>query len=534
MELDVNLTTTPNALRHAVNAWPDFDAVVIEDQRLTYSELYKSVVICAANLYRLGLRPKDHIAICMGNTAEWVITAFAANFVGAVIIPVNTRFKSSELLYQLEQSDASFLVIADQFLKINFIDMLGQVEPAIHEKLPGAVLPKLKHLIVLGSNIPNAGVSFDELLIPDTVEPPIETLPEPDDIALIQYTSGTTSFPKGVMLRHVNLTRNAWHVGLRIGLGSGDRYYSGRPLYHVAGTTLSMIACTMSGACYITAPSFEPGNALEVMEREKCTVTSGNDTMFMMLMDHPNFPKTKLFLRSALAATSPEVSNKMFSEMGITGLCAGYGLSESSPTSVMGPYDDILEKRLTGYGFPLPGVEVRIFDPETFSEVPPGIEGEIRVRGWNLMAGYYKMEAATLKSIDTNGWLHTGDLGVADKEGRIRFVDRLKDMFRVGGENVAPADVENVLNAHPAVRQAQVVGVPDKRLTQVAAAYVILKADKKATEAELIAWCKEKSAGFKVPRYVRFVDSFEPIGMTGSSKVQRNKLLTYAINDLGL
>ena len=534
MELDIKLTTTPSALQHAANVWPNLDAVIIENQRLSYSDLYRKVLVCASNLYRLGLRPKDHLAICMGNTPEWVITAYAANFIGAVIIPVNTRFKSAELHYQLEQSDASFLVITDRFLKIDFIEMLSQIEPAINDRLPGTVLPKLRKLIVLGSDMPKAGVSFDELLIPDTKEPPVDTLPTPDDIALIQYTSGTTAYPKGVMLRHTNLTRNAWHVGLRLGLRTGDRYYSGRPLFHVAGTTLSMIGCTMAGACYITAPSFEPVNVLEVMEKEKCTVTSGNDTMFMMLMDHPNFSKTKLVLRSALTATSPEVSKKMFLEMGITDLCAGYGLSESSPTSVMGPYDDVLEKRLTGFGFPLPGVDVRIFDPETFVEVPPGVEGEIGVKGWNLMAGYYKMEQATLKTIDKNGWLHTGDLGVADKDGRIRFVDRLKDMFRVGGENVAPADVENVLNSHPAVRQAQVVGVPDPRLTQVAAAYVILKVGKAATEAELIAWCKEKSAGFKVPRYVRFVDSFEPIGMTGSAKIQRNKLLAHALKDLGL
>ena len=533
-DLELTRRTTPDALRHAAQHWPTHEALIIGGTRLSYAQLYERVLLHASNLYRLGLRPGEHLAICMGNRAEWVITAYAANCIGAVIIPVNTRFKADELRYQLEQSDTDFLVVADRFLKIDFIEMLQGIEPAIATSLPGASLPKLRKLIVLGSHVPPAGVSYDELTRAGAERPPASTLPKPDDLALIQYTSGTTSFPKGVMLRHVNLTLDAWHVGRRIGLREKDKYFSGRPLFHVAGTTLSMLASLMTGACYLTAASFDPEEVLRIMEQENCTVTSANDTMFMMLMDHPNFSKTRLQVRAGIAATSEEVSRMLIDKMKLQEFSAGYGLSESSPTAVMGPYNDSVDKRIAGFGFPLPGIDVRIFDSESFTEVPAGTLGEIGVKGWNLMAGYYKMPEATARTIDANGWLHTGDLGVADEDGRIRFVDRLKDMFRVGGENVAPADVENVLNAHPSVLQAQVVGVPDKRLTQVAAAYVILKTGKTTTEEALIAWCKERSAGFKVPRYVRFVDSFEPIGMTGSAKVQRNKLLAYAVKDLGL
>jgi fatty-acyl-CoA synthase len=215
-------------------------------------------------------------------------------------------------------------------------------------------------------------------------------------------------------------------------------------------------------------------------------------------------------------------------------MCVGYGLSESSPNAALSPYDDDLEKRIAGYAFPLPGLEVRIFRQDTNDELPPGTPGEIRVRGWSLMKGYYDMPEATAKTIDAAGWLHTGDLGVADADGRIAFIDRLKDMLRVGGENVAPADVEGVLNAHPAVKLAKVVGVPDPRLVEVVAAYVQKKEGASATPEELIGWCKERIAGFKVPRYVRFVENFDAIGMTASSKIQRNKLREYALVDLGL
>lgn len=531
--VEPDFKTTKEALERAASLWPHAEALIVGDRRFSYAELYNATVLAAKNLHRLGLRAGENLAICLGNSPDWVITAYAANFLGAVVVPVNTRFKANELRYCLEQSNSVFLVVADKFLKIDFIEMLREIEPAIDRSLPGGALPCLRALITLGQDTPAGAISYSELFQAGAPDLPSQA-PQGSDVAIMQYTSGTTAFPKGVMLTHENVTRIAWHVSARIGLREGDRYFSGRPLFHVAGSTLSMLASCVMGACYLTEPVYEPGKVLSIMDKERCTATSGNDTMFLALMNHPTFASTKLYLRSALAAVSREVAIQMVEKMNLTGLCTGYGLSEASPTCSMGPYSDEMEKRISGFAFPLPGVEMGIFDPEGYARLPSGEHGEIRIRGWNVMKGYYMMPEATSRAIDEQGWLHTGDLGVADDAGRFRFVDRLKDMFRVGGENVAPADVENVLNAHSAVLQAQVVGVPDQRLGEVAAAYVILKNETHVSGEELIQWCTERCANFKVPRFVRIVDSFEAIGMTGSSKVQRNKLRAHAIVDLGL
>jgi len=519
---DPPIFTIPDALRRAAKEWPEQEAMVVPGERIRYAALLARAERAAANLHRLGLRHGDHVAICMGNSIDWVVAAYGANLVGAVVVPVNTRFKADELKYCLAQSDSKFLLMADRFLNIDFIAML---------RLVRAELPKLGTVIVYGKNLPAGAVPASELSVP---LPFSGEGPAPDDVALIQYTSGTTAYPKGVMLTHRSMVLDAWHFGRRQGMKKGDRYFSGRPLFHVAGTTLSMITSCVHGACYITAPSFEVGTVLRMMEDERCTLTSANDTMYVMLMNHPDFRPEKLRLRGGMCAVSPEVARQVVERLGMRDMCVGYGLSESSPNAALSPYNDDLEKRVAGYAFPLPGLEVRICKQDTNDELPPGTPGEICVRGWSLMKGYYNMPEATAKTIDAAGWLHTGDLGVADADGRIAFIDRLKDMLRVGGENVAPADVEGVLNAHPAVKLAKVVGVPDSRLVEVVAAYVQKKEGASATPEELIAWCKERCAGFKVPRYVRFVDNFDAIGMTASSKIQRNKLREYALIDLGL
>jgi fatty-acyl-CoA synthase len=503
--------TIPEALRHAATEWPEQEAMVAPGERIRYRELLARAERAAANLHRLGLRRGDHLGICMGNSIDWVVSAYGANLVGAVVVPVNTRFKADELKYCLAQSDSKFLVMVDRFLDVDFKAMLASVR---HE------LPKLQ-TVVSPAELSQPGPFGGEG-------------PAPEDVALMQYTSGTTAYPKGVMLTHRSMVLDAWHFGRRQGLKQGDRYYSGRPLFHVAGTTLSMITSCVAGACYITAPSFEPGTVLRMMEEERCTMTSANDTMFVMLMNRPDFRPERLRLRGGMCAVSPEVARQVVERLGMRDMCVGYGLSESSPNAALSPYNDDLQKRIAGFAFPLPGLEVEIFKQDTNEALPAGTPGEICVRGWSLMKGYYNMPEATAKAIDAAGWLHTGDLGVADAHGRIAFIDRLKDMLRVGGENVAPADVETVLQAHPAVHLAKVVGVPDPRLMEVVAAYVQKKEGAAATAEDLVAWCKERCAGFKVPRYVRFVDNFDAIGMTASAKIQRNKLREYALADLGL
>lgn len=471
----------------------------------------------------------------MGNTPEWVVFFYAAATLGAVTVPVNTRFKADELAYCLKQADVKLLYVADRFLNIDFIAMLRGICPAVDRALPDAALPRLEHVVVHGTVVPPGAIHHDRLIAaPARQAPGQDTGVTPDDVLLMQFTSGTTSYPKGVMLTHDNMLRNAACVAERFDLHAGDRYYSARPFYHVAGTTLSLLAALGTGACLYSSPHFDAGEALRVMSTERCTHTSGNDTMFLMLLNHPDFARSPLALRGGWASCGEEVSRSIVARLGMRGVCSAYGLSEASPNVFMSWHHDALDKRVAGWGHPLDGVELRIVDPDSGRERGPHEPGEILVRGWSVMRGYYRMPEQTAKAIDRDGWLHTGDLGVVDGEGRARFITRLKDVFRVGGENVAPAEVEDVLHRHPAIRQAQVVGVPDPRLVEVPAAYVILKDGHHATPEAIIDWARARMANFRVPRHVRIVDSFEPIGMTGSAKVQKNRLRAHALADLGL
>ncbi len=511
------------------------EALVIAGRRLTWAELRDNVREVARGLRALGIGRGDHVAVCMGNSLEWVIFFYAAATIGAVTVPVNTRFKADEMAYCLKQADVKLLFITDRFLKIDFIAMLRGICPAVDRALPDPALPLLQTVVVLGQDLPAGATGFTDMLSRGaSLE---EILPEevkPDDVLLMQFTSGTTSHPKGVMLSHDNMLRNAFHVAARFHLKAGDRYYSARPYYHVAGTTLSLLAALTTGACLLSSPTFEPEEALSTMWSEECTHTSGNDTMFLMMLNHPKFDQYPLRLRNGWVSCGPEVSRRVVEQMGMKGLVQAYGLSEASPNVCMSRHDDDLEKRIEGWAHILDGVEVRLVDPETGAVQPPGHTGEIQVRGWSVMKGYSKMPEQTAKAIDAEGWLHTGDLGVMDDEGRLKFITRIKDMFRVGGENVAPAEVEDVLHRHPAIKQAQVIGVPDPRLIEVPAAYVILNEGETATPEALIAWSKERLANFRVPRYLKIVDSFEKIGMTGSAKVQKNKLRAQALIDFGL
>ncbi len=511
------------------------EALVIAGRRLTWAELRDNVREVAQGLRAAGIGHGDHVAVCMGNSLEWVIFFYAAASIGAVTVPVNTRFKSDEMHYCLKQADVKLLFVADHFLNIDFIDMLRGICPAVDRTLPDPGLPLLRTVIVLGRNIPAGAIGFADLIALGTAHE--EAYPpevKPDDVLLMQFTSGTTSHPKGVMLSHDNMLRNATHVAARFNLKAGDRYYSARPFYHVAGTTLSLLAALTTGACLLSSPTFDAEEALATMWSEECTHTSGNDTMFLMMLNHPDFEKYPLKLRNGWVSCGPEVSRRVVERMGMKGLCQAYGLSEASPNVCMSRHDDDLDKRIDGWAHILDEVEVRLVDLDSGALVPAGQSGEIQVRGWSVMQGYYKMPEQTAKTITPDGWLHTGDLGVMDEDGRLKFLTRIKDVFRVGGENVAPAEVEEVLHRHPQIKQAQVIGVPDPRLIEVPAAYVILNEGATATPGEIIAWSRERLANFRVPRYVQIVDSFDKIGMTGSAKVQKNKLRAQALIDFGL
>jgi fatty-acyl-CoA synthase len=535
------MSWTPKTLYAFVNdraqTRGDAEALVTATARLTYRQQHQAVRRAAKALHALGVRRGDFIGILMGNDETWVTLFYAAATIGAITVPINTRFKSAELAFCLAQADVKALFIADRFLNIDFMSFLRTAEPAVDHALPGQALPLLRHVVVVGQDIPRTGRSLDDFLalgggVSDATLDALATEVRPDDLLLIQFTSGTTAYPKAVMLTHDNMLRNAWAVGLRLGIRPDDRYFNCRPFFHVAGTTLSLLVSLIAGACMVTLPTFEAGAALGMLADERCTLTSGNDTLFQLMLGHPSFDPARLHLRGGWAAAGPETIRNIMEKMGARDLCVAYGLSEASPNVVLNDYRDPAELRIAGLAKAHDGVEVRITQRETGAVLPAGETGEIEVRGWNVMRGYYKNPEETAKTFTPDGWLRTGDVGVLTADGRLRMVGRTKDVFRVGGENVAPAEVEEVLLAHPAVATAQVVGVPDARLGEVGAAFVTLKAN--VTEAELIEFLKRQCANFRVPRYLAVVDNFDAIGMTASGKVQKNKLREHAIARFGL
>ena len=471
------------------------EALVTPAGRFSYQDLLSMAKGAAGAMQEMGLRKGDHVAILMGNDEKWLALWYGAALLGAVTVPVNTRFKAAEIEFCLRKSDCKALFYAGRFLNVDFESMLKGIKPQLAFEVSGGLPSTIFHE---------------------------ERISEEDPI-LIQFTSGTTAYPKGAMLTHGSMLRDAWEAGRRIGVRPEDRYFNCRPFFHAAGSTLSALMALTHGCTLVTLPTFDAGAALEMMERERCTLVSGNDTLFQMLMGHADFPRRRLVLRGGWAAAGPQTMRRIIDVLGAREICAAYGLSEASPNVVMSDWRDPEELRVNGLPLPLPEIEIRTSP-----------EGEIQVRGWNLMKGYYNDPEATAKTFTPDGWLKTGDLGELTPEGRLRMTGRLKDVFRVGGENVAPAEVEEVLLAHPAVQTAQVIGVPDSRLGEVPCAYVVLKPGFVFSETELLSWAKERTANFRVPRYLKIVPDFESIGMTASGKVQKAKLREHALREFKL
>jgi fatty-acyl-CoA synthase len=533
MQLDP--TTIAATLALTSSKYGKQEAYIGPGERVNWTDMCEGARSIAAALHAAGVRKGDHVGILMGNSGAWIQTFLGIASIGAVTVPVNTRFKSEELRFCLKQADVRLLIFSDEFLGIDFRALLQSAEPAIATALPGEQLPELRQAVMMGSgNLPAACSSYADFIAngESVTHAELATLAhcvKADDVLLIQYTSGTTSFPKGVMLSHANMLLDAQAAARRMGVRADDRYFSIRPFFHVAGSTLSVLVSVSTGCCLLSLPNFDVAENLAILDRERCSLISGNDTIFLMLMGHPSFNADKLHLRGGWAAAGPEVMEQIYNRMRVPGLCNAYGQSEAAPNVLLSSWDDPIEIRIAGFGLPHPGTEVRLANPETDIPCAAGEHGEIQVRGWNVMRGYYKMPEATQKAFSHDGWLKTGDLGEMNAEGRVRMVSRLKDMYRVGGENVAPAEVEEILHAHPSVRQAQVIGVPDARLGEVTGAFVLLKEGQDVSREALIEWCKDRAANFKVPRHLEIVDTFENIGMTGSSKVQKNKLREHAI-----
>jgi fatty-acyl-CoA synthase len=517
--------TTAEALRRAATIAPDIEAIVASDGRLTYRELEARVAAIRAALVAHGVRRGDHVGLCLGNGHRWISLFLALGSIGAVTVPVNTRFLGAEMAYALRQSRVKLLFTTDRFLKIDFIAMLRGICRSIDGALPDPALPDLRGIVVLGDDVPSGAMAWTAFLGEAAEPAPPDCAP--NDVLLIQYTSGTTSFPKGVMLPHSNMLANAFFSGGRMGLRVADRFHSARPFFHVAGSTLSVLSCLQHVATLVTMDRFEAGEALMLMERERCTHFSGNDTMALMLLNHPDRAHRTLHLRGAWAAASPTIVRRIIDELGARECVVGYGLSEASPNISQSSWWESEDIRASSRMLPQPGLQLRIRGADG-ADCPPGQPGEILARGWSVMRGYFDKPEETAKALDAEGWLSTGDLGQLGEDGRLEFLGRMKDIIRVGGENVAPAEIEDILHRHPKIRQAQVVGVPDARLMEIVSAFVILNDDCEAEPGEIIAWSREHMAGYKAPRHVWIVDGFEDIGMTASSKVQKKQLAAHA------
>lgn len=508
------------------------EALVTDAERLTHAALHEEARDVARSLIALGISKGDHIGVLMGNDANWVRLFYAAALIGAVTVPINTRFKPEEIAFALRQAECRAAFAAGRFLGIDFAAYLRQAEPALDAALPGRVAPTLRHAILIGGDVPKAAIAWADFRARQAPEAALHAAMAnvaPHDPLLIQFTSGTTAYPKGVLLTHRNMLGNAVACAVRLGITEEDRYLNCRPFFHVAGSTLSLLVSLVTGAAMVTPPTFEAGAALRLLDTERCTATSGNDSIFQLILSHPGFDRRRIHLTKGWAAAGPETMRMIMERLGIDGLCWAYGLSEASPNVVLSDHREPAEVRISGRATPHAGIELRIADPDTGAILPPGAPGEIQLRGWTVMKGYFNNPEATAKAFTADGWLRTGDLGTLDTEGRLGMAGRLKDVIRVGGENVAPAEVEEVLIRHPAIAMAQVVGVPDARLGEVPMAFVQLKPGSSAGADDLLAWLRPKVANFRMPRHLRIVETFDTIGMTASGKVQKTKLRAHAL-----
>ena len=517
------------AVEEAARLYSNREFLVVNEQRITYRLLAQRTKQFSRGLLAAEVKVGDKVAVWLPNGIEWVDAVFSLANIGAIFVPVNTRFKTEELEYILNQSDSSTLILAERFQKSEFMKMFLHLCPELASSKKGNLnssrIPGLKTVVCLSEkNLPGT-FSFQGLYqMGNKINlKPVEDSVGPHQTVSILYTSGSTAFPKGVMLTHNNILRNGFEIGERLGLNREDRYFNPCPYYHNAGLVDGLLAALTHGSCNVTLPSFDARESLTLLERERCTAVGGIQTMYIKMMEEPGLDRKKLSLRKGWTTGPPQTVRDIYEKLGVTGITNLYGISEASPCcSISDCLRDPLEDRMTRMGKPLPGVEMKIVNPQTGEALPPEEKGEICVRGWNLMQGYYKKHEETAKAVDSGGWLHTGDLGFIDRKGLVFFIGRIKNVVRSGGENISPEEVENFIFRHPKVKHVEVIGLPDEKWGQRVVACLELKEGMEATPEEIIGFCKERMASFKVPKEVHFVTNWP---MTGSGKVQKFRLV---------
>jgi fatty-acyl-CoA synthase len=514
-------------LRRTVEDHGDAEALVVPHQqfRATYRELWDLVSRAARGLLARGVIKGDRVGIWAPNRFEWVVVQFATARIGAILVNVNPAYRTSELEYALRQSGVSFLLLARAFRQADYVGMLGDVKGAC---------PDLRDALVLEDgweSLLRDGESVTEETLA-TIEAGLQC----DDPINIQYTSGTTGFPKGATLSHHNILNNGFFIGEAVQYTASDRVCIPVPFYHCFGMVLGNLACTTHGACIVVpAEAFDAGTVLRVTEEERCTSLYGVPTMFIAELDHPGFASFDFsLLRTGIMAGSPcpvEVMKKVQSRMNMREVTICYGMTETSPVSTQSALDDPLEKRVSTVGRVHPHVEVKIVDPETNQCVQRGEPGELCTRGYSVMLGYWDNPHATAEAIDGARWMHTGDLATMDDSGYVNIVGRIKDMIIRGGDNIYPREIEEFLYGHPDVSDVQVIGVPSERYGEEVMAWVKPKEGAALTGEALEAFCRNRIASNKIPRHWKFVDAF-PMTVTG--KVQKYLMREAAVDELGL
>jgi fatty-acyl-CoA synthase len=512
---------------------------------MTWAEFDAEVDRIARSLLAIGFEPGDHFGVWANNVPEWVVLQFATARIGVVLVNINPSYRTSEVKYAVRQSDLRGLALIDTFKSSNFFAMINEACPELASSNPGelksAAFPKLQWVVSLrGDPLPGA-LSWDELrgradAVPTERMNAVAATVHSSDPVNIQYTSGTTGFPKGATLSHRNLLLNAYYTGECQQLDHTDRICVPVPLYHCFGCVLGTLCCAVHGSATVfPAESFQAGATLAAIEQERCTATYGVPTMFIAQFEHADYPNRNLSsLRTGIMAGSPcpiELMKRVTQDMGAREITIGYGQTEASPIITQTRIDDPIELRVGTVGRTIPGFEAKIVDVETGKELPDGKQGELCGRGHGVMIGYYNMPDKTADAIDSDGWLHTGDLAIREPNGYYRITGRLGDMIIRGGENIYPREIEERLHEHSVVEDVQVVGIPDRRFGEEVLAWVKFKNGRSATEDELRDFCREALAHFKVPRVWKFVDSF-PTTVTG--KIQKFKIREQAIEELGL
>lgn len=498
--------------------------------RLTYAEARARVRQLAKGLHQLGVRRGDKVALLLDNRAEWLLIDFAVTLLGATLVPISTWSRPRELGYVLSHCDATTFITVDRFMGNDYLAMLAEIgEPG------SSRLPLLRRVVsVGGARAVSAGaargantVRFDDLWdlgagVSDATLDACQRAVSPDDVAYILYTSGTTSTPKGVQLQHRGLIENPWNIGERQRLGPGDRIWMGISLFWSFGCLNALLAVMTHGGCVVLQDQFDAGGALELIERERCTVYYGTPNIALALWEHPDRPRRDLSSLRTGAAIGPPPAMQMVMDLGVREICNVYGLTECYGNSHVTDAADPADVRLHSVGRPLPGMEIRIVDRDTRQTLPAGEVGEILIRG-HLTPGYYKDPERNAAAFDAEGFFLSGDLGVVDGDGRLYFRGRIKEMVKTGGINVAPLEVEEVLLGHASVEQAYVVGLPDPRREEILAAAIVLKDRRTASEEELRAHCKQALAAFKVPVHFRIIARAD-LPVTATGKVQKFRL----------